>query len=119
LCHATEDKAGIRQLYIWLGENNFDPRLDELDILPGQNWQLEIQKAVRESEIVVVCLSERSITTEGFVQKEVEFALEIAGDKPDGSIFLIPLRLEPREVPYRLKYLQWVDIYTENGHDRL
>jgi hypothetical protein len=28
-------------------------------LLPGQDWKLEIRKAVRESDVVVVCLSKQ------------------------------------------------------------
>jgi len=38
---------------------------------------------------------------------------------PEGRIFLIPVRLEECRVPQRLSSYQWVDIFGENGYDRL
>lgn len=57
LCHSSGDKAAVRQLYQRLVDDGFQPWLDEEDLVPGQRWQLEIPKAVRNSEVVLVCLS--------------------------------------------------------------
>jgi hypothetical protein len=58
-----------------LVEDGIDPWLDEKKLLPGQEWEPEIRKAVRTSDVVLVCLSSSSITKSGFVQKEIRFAL--------------------------------------------
>src|SRR3982074_3375817 len=94
LCHATEDKEVARELYFRLSHDGFDPWLDEKKLLGGQDWNLEIKKAERKSDIIVVCLSPRSVSKRGFVQKEIKDALDIADEQPEGSIFIIPLILE-------------------------
>ena len=102
-----------------LKDDGFTPWLDEEDILPGQDWESEIRRAVRASHVVVVCLSESSLTKEGYVQKEIRLALDEAERKPPDTIFLIPARLEPCEVPDRLKGWQWVDLFDAHGYQRL
>lgn len=62
--------------------------------LPGQNWDLEIGKAASKSDVVIVCLSAKSVSKEGYVQKEIRLALDMADQKPDETIFIIPARLE-------------------------
>ena len=119
LCHASGDKPAVRQLYKRLVVEGIDAWLDQEKLLPGQDWRLEIPKAVREADVVVICLSNRSITKEGYVQKEIKFALDIAEEKPEGTIFLIPARLEDCPVPERFNRWQWVDIFEENGYVRL
>ncbi|MEK7404874.1 MAG: SUMF1/EgtB/PvdO family nonheme iron enzyme [Acidobacteriota bacterium] len=119
LCHASGDKAAVRQLYQRLRADGFDPWLDEEKLLPGQEWQLEIPKAVRQADIVVVCLSNSSITKEGYVQKEIKFALDAADEKPEGTIFLIPARLEDCRVPERLSEWQWVDLHEDRSYEKL
>jgi hypothetical protein len=90
LCHAAADKPAVRDLYQRLQSEGFiEPWLDEEDLLPGQDWQLEIPQAVRTSDVVLVCLSSHSITRAGYVQKEIKFALDIADEQPEGTIFLI------------------------------
>jgi len=119
LCHASGDKPAVRDLYHRLRSDGIVPWLDEEDLLPGQDWQLEIPKAVRSSDAVIICLSSRAITKAGYVQKEIKDALDAADEQPEGTIFLIPLRLEECEVPERLRRWQWVDLFQEKGYERL
>jgi CheY-like chemotaxis protein len=119
LCHSSYDKAAVRKLFTRLRKDGFDPWLDEKMLLPGQDWQVEIVKAVRNCDIVVVCLSPGSITKEGYVQTEIKIALDVADEKPEGTIFLVPLRLEACAVPDRLKRWQWVDLFKTHGYSRL
>lgn len=61
LCHSSKDKPTVRTLYHRLREDGIAPWLDEEDLLPGQNWQMEIPKAVQSSDVVIICLSRDSI----------------------------------------------------------
>jgi hypothetical protein len=119
LCHSSSDKPLVRGLYRRLKSSNFDPWLDEENLLPGQEWEQEIPRAVRESEIVLVCLSKASLSKAGYIQKEIRYALDVADEQPDGKIFIIPLKLEECEVPARLRKWQWVNLFAHNGYDRL
>ena len=119
LCHASGDKPAVRDLYKRLIAEGVDAWLDQEKLLPGQDWRVEIPRAVRESDVVVICLSNKSITKEGYIQKEIKFALDSADEKPEGTIFLIPARLEDCTVPERLSGWQWVDLFEENGFMRL
>lgn len=119
LCHASTDKPKVRDLYNRLIKDKVDPWFDEKKLLPGQDWQLEIPKAVRQSHIVVICLSSSSVSKTGYVQKEIKYALDVADEQPEGAIYLIPLRLEECDVPTRLQKWQWVDFYKNDGYQRL
>jgi formylglycine-generating enzyme required for sulfatase activity len=96
-----------------------DPWLDEEKLLPGQNWRLEIPKALDESDVIIICLSRNSVDKEGYVQKEIRFALDKALEMPEGRIFLIPARLEECEVPESLKSYHWVDLFEKNWGRKL
>lgn len=119
LCHASEDKKTVRALYERLHADSFDVWLDDEKLLPGQDWELEIRKAIRQSNVVIVCLSTNSLTKEGFIQKEIKIALNVAEEKPEGTIFIIPVRLEDCEIPDRLSKWQYVDFFAEDGYERL
>lgn len=119
LCHSTSDKSVVRDLYRRLLADGFDPWLDEEKLLGGQTWELEIPKAVKESDVVIICLSRNSINKKGYVQKELRFALDVADEQPEGTIYLIPLRLEECELPVRLQKWHCVDYFQEGGYDRL
>jgi len=119
LCHASGDKPAVRDLYRRLRADGIDPWFAEESLLAGQDWQVEIPKAVRSSDAVIVCLSRKAITKTGYVQKEIKYALDVADEQPEGAIFLIPLRLEECEAPERLRRWQWVDLFWETGYERL
>src|SRR5688572_14989689 len=92
LCHASQDKPLVRDLYKKLNSETWiDPWLDEEKLLPGQDWNLEIEKAVESSDAVVVCVSSTSVAKEGYVQRELRRVLDIALDKLEGAIFVIPV----------------------------
>lgn len=119
LCHSSNDKQSVRKLYQQLRTEGFDPWLDEEKLLPGQNWDLEIRRALRNSQVVIVCLSSGSITKSGYVQKELRQALDVANEQPDDTIFIIPARLDDCTVPDRLREWQWVNLYESNGLEKL
>jgi TIR domain/Sulfatase-modifying factor enzyme 1 len=92
--------------------------LDKEKLLPGADWELEIRRAVRESDVVVVCLSNQ-FNQAGFRQKEVRLALDTAMEKPEGEIFIIPARLEECDSPESLRKWHWVDLFEDDGHEML
>jgi len=121
LCHATEDKPKVRELYRRLTADGAEVWLDEVSLLPGQDWRIEIPNAVRAADAVIVCLTSHAADKEGYIQKEIRFALDAAEEKPDGTIYIIPANLEDCRVPSRLAQWQWVNLFDadERGYDRL
>ena len=121
LCHATEDKPAVRELYERLNaEFWIAPWLDEEDLLPGQDWDVEIYKATRDADAIIICLSEISVAKEGYVNKEIRRVLEIANEKPEGTIYIIPLRLDDCKPAFlQLKRLHWLDYFAPNADQRL
>ncbi len=127
LAHASEDKDAIHQLYVRLKSHGFRPWLDEIDLIPGQNWQLEIPKAIQNCDIFIACLTKRAIAKEGYVQKEFRMALNAYAQKPPGSIYLMPVKLDDCNIPeiqlpqlgVDLRDIQWLDLWKEGGFERL
>lgn len=118
LLHAHSDKAAVNALYTRLTRDGIDTWLDKEKLLPGANWELEIRKAVLESDVVIVCVS-RQFNQAGFRQKEVRIALENALERPEGEIFIIPARLEESEMIESLRKWHWVDLFEESGYQAL
>lgn len=123
LCHSSNDKPAVRELYQKLrAEPWIQPWLDEEELYPGDDWDLAIEKTVEESDVVLVCLSNSSINKRGYVQKELRFALDIALEIPEEEVFIIPLRLEECTPPRSLRDWQYADYFEgkrENAHQRL
>ena len=74
---------------------------------------------MKTNDAVIVCLSKISVVKEGYVQKEIKYAREIQKEKPDGTIFLIPLRLEECEIPFSLQDVQWGEYFESDGFEKL
>ena len=115
LCHSSQDKPIVREIYQRLNaEGWIDPWLDEEKLLPGQDWDLEIEDAVKAADAVIVCLSSISVKKEGYIQKELRFALNVALEKPENTIFIIPLRLDECFIPRSIKTIQCIDYFPNN-----
>jgi hypothetical protein len=119
LCHASADKSKVRGLYRYLRRRRIRPWFDEIDLVGGQDWQTEIPKAIITSDAVIICLTKNSVDKEGYIQKEIKFALDKALEMPEGQIFLIPVRFEDCDVPFSLTRYQWVDLFDEAGYTRM
>lgn len=120
LCHAKEDEARVIDLHKHLSASGLSAWFDKenLKLKIGASWRDEIVKAIEESDFFALCLSRRSVSKRGFVQNEIRLAVEEWRHRPIGSVYLLPIRLEPCEIPRieldatrTLADLQWIDIY--------
>jgi hypothetical protein len=119
ISYAREDRQVASSIYTLLKENGFNPWIDFECLLPGDDWEREIDKAIRESAIFIACLSTRAFKRRGFVHAELQKALRTLDTIPDGQVFLVPVRLDECEVPARLARLSWLDYFRDEGPDRL
>jgi hypothetical protein len=118
LCHASQDKPIVRELYQrLLAESWIDPWLDAERLLPGQDWNLEIEKAVESSDAVIVLVSTTSVSKEGYVQKELRQFLRMAEEKLEGAIFILPVRLDDCGIPRQIRDIQFLDYFPETRRD--
>jgi hypothetical protein len=104
LCHASEDKAFARILYDRLEAVGVDPRLDEKNLKGGQDWDCEIRRAVKSSDVVIVCLSTRSITKEGYVhiiRRSGTHSMSLTKSPKVPSKVALKVRLSARAVLHR------------------
>lgn len=120
LSYASDDEEVVRKLYErLLSEGFIDPWLDKEKLLPGDDWRHEIEAAGQKSDVVLVCLSSRSINKRGEIESELYYFLELAKNKPQGTIFLIPVKLEPCDTPLNLRRWTWADLFKDAEYQRL
>lgn len=125
LAHAKEDKVFVRNFYNRLKENGLEPWLDEENLKPGVRWDDEIREAIRKSRFFIACLSKRSVTKTGYVQKELKMALSELEEKAPGINYFIPALIEDIELPninvgtIRLRDYQGINIANLDGINRL
>jgi hypothetical protein len=87
--------------------------------MPGDEWEDEIRKAVSASDVILVCLSREAISREGYFHRVVHYVTDAALEQPAGTIYVIPVRLEPCEVPAAFQTLQSADLYEKGGYENL
>jgi hypothetical protein len=119
LLYARSDQKAVGRLYERLGQDGANVWLDVENILPGQDWESEIRKAIDHSDIVIVCLSRQFSKQGGYRHEELKIAIEKANSLPQGEIFIIPARLEKCDSPESLQRWQRVDLFASNGYDKL
>lgn len=112
ISHAHENHRRALRLYRDLKRFGVKPWIDTEDILGGEDWRLAVSRGIRGSRYFMPLISERSVSKEGYVQKELREALEIWDEKPEHEIYVIPVRLD-RAVPihHRLQRFNWINLF--------
>ncbi|MCP4545316.1 MAG: TIR domain-containing protein [bacterium] len=119
LCHSPKAWEQAKELYRRLQADGVRPWLESEDLLGGQTREDEIQKRVRECDVVVVLLGNAFHRQAGLEQQIIKWALEVHGKQPPGSIFLIPALVEECEVPDNFRDLAPVRLFEEGGYEKL
>jgi len=111
ICYAKEDSRHAKKLWSTLSKLGVNAWLDTKTLAPGQDWGLEIRRAIKQSQLVFVCISQDSVAKVGFVQRELRYILDRADEQPPGAQFLIPVLIDTFELPERLERWQAVPLY--------
>jgi hypothetical protein len=111
ISYASEDAEIAQRLYDDLKNAGVELWLNRESITPGRDWKLEIDKALKESTIFLALISSKSTTKEGFTQRELKRALDVLDEKPEGDVFIIPIRVDDCPIFVRLQNYQWVDLF--------
>jgi len=107
LAHSKEDGELVREIFYLLRLDGFAPWIDKENLIPGQDWEREIRQAVRVSDIVLAFISSSGVDRDGYLHKEIRLAIDAAEQKPEGAIFIVPVRLDDCKIPERLARYQW------------
>jgi len=54
LCYAQEDIDKVDKLYQKLSASGYKPWMAEKDILPGENWENSIWRALQEADFALI-----------------------------------------------------------------
>ncbi len=119
ISYAREDEKKVNAIYSRLTDKGFNPWMDTINLLPGENWKYSIEKQIRNSDIFLVCLSNHFSQKRGFLQREIKIALDTLQEMIESDIYLIPARLENCDVPESLKPYQWVDLFEDKNWEAL
>lgn len=120
ISYASEDRDKALAYYDLIRNEGATPWIDVKQILPGQNWEAEIDRALNDAGVVILLLSKSSVNKRGFVQREAHDAIEKLRYKLPDDIYVIPLLLEPCDVPrYISEKLQYIDLNTPDAWEKV
>jgi hypothetical protein len=106
LSYASQDRDRVLAFFDVLKSSGLNVWMDKHSLKGGQNWDLEIKRALQKAEIIVVFLSDTSVTKRGYVQREIMIALDQAETRLTDDIYIIPIVLDPgATIPEQLSHL--------------
>lgn len=119
LSYASEDRDKVIPFFERLKSEGFLPWMDKL-ILPGQNWEFEITRNFKAANVVIIFLSRNSVTKRGYVRREAHDAVEQLKYKLEDDIYIIPVLLEPCDVPDKFKErMQHIEIDEQDAWNKI
>lgn len=108
ISYTTADRERVLPFFDYLDQRKFDLWMDYKKIKPGQNWDFEIKRALTKASVIILFISENSVSKRGYVQKEIKFALDRLEEKLVDDIYLIPVLLDDNaQVPEQVKSVQF------------
>ncbi|NIM10752.1 MAG: TIR domain-containing protein [Candidatus Aminicenantes bacterium] len=111
ICHASENKDFAGSLYQKLERAGFAPWLDKESLRGGDDWDKVIRKAIeKEIDYVVVLQSHELLKKfEGYVNKEINLALDRQDEFRRGIRFIIPIKIDDCPILEELEHLHTID----------
>lgn len=92
ISHASEDDVAARRLSKRLKEDGFEPWLDLDRLLPGQDWNFEIEQALCGNDAIRLCFSDVAVIKEGYIQRECKRTMKYLEEEPEKPF---PLQRHP------------------------
>jgi hypothetical protein len=118
--YAKDWLPAAKALHRMLRNAGCKPWLDECDLLPGIDWRSEIPRAIERADIFLACLSPDYLSSRGYRHAELRMAYEVLASVPEGTVYVIPLRLHPdADGPDQLVRYQWLDFFAWDAERRL
>jgi len=119
LSYASEDKERVREHRDWLRSAGVQVWWDDECLLPGQDWDVEIRKALEAASIVILFLSKTSVGKRGYFQREQKLAIRKREESLISDISLIPVLLDSVVLPDELSLLHAIDVRHEHFQHRI
>jgi hypothetical protein len=113
ICYSRADKQFASQLVEDLANYDLTVWMDVRSIPTGANWDMEVQKGLDTSDVMLVLLSKASVNSQNVAD---EWSYFVEKNKT-----IIPIMVEPCEVPFRLSRRQRVDFTADyrTGFEKL
>ncbi|NPT57608.1 toll/interleukin-1 receptor domain-containing protein [Paraburkholderia elongata] len=109
ISHATpEDNPFVLWLGAKLSAMGYEVWADVMRLRGGSDWARELENALRHGAVKVLLVCTPAGLEKQGVRNEIEIATGLARRIGDNE-FIIPLRLEPFDPPFRIAHAQYID----------
>jgi hypothetical protein len=102
LSYARKDNASCRRVAKLLRDASIKIWMDEINVKVGEEWDYEVEKALKSCSALMVMLSKASVESKN-VKDELNYAL-------NKEKLIFPILLEECEVPYRIAGKHYIDL---------
>jgi hypothetical protein len=111
ISHANpEANAFARWLGAKLAAMGYEVWADVMRLHGGSDWSRDLEEALRKRAVKMLLVCTPAGLDKQGVRNEIEIGAQLAREFNDRE-FIIPLRLEPYEAPFRIVQAQYVDFY--------
>ena len=115
ISHSSKDWPSARELHLHLtAEGWMDLWFIKSNLRIDQNWDLEIRKAVKSADVVILLLSKNSTKTEAYFYPDAGFVFDILQSTSKKKVLIIPLRLDNSNIPASLKIWEAMDYFPKS-----
>ncbi|GLS17009.1 hypothetical protein GCM10007874_00240 [Labrys miyagiensis] len=107
ISYERTDQAVANKLYEALPKDRFEVWLDTTFLQGGEDWNQELEDKIKASDIFLV-LNSKNLASKviGFVNKEIDTALDLQKYRQRGIEFVVPLLIDGTLAEEGLKELQ-------------
>lgn len=130
LSYAKDDKESVNDIYLALKRSGLSPWMDKPPnpyrsegLGVGQKWEVVLKEKIKNSDYVMLCISQASLKKRGYVQNEMKQAMKEMASFPEDKEYILPVLLEQCVVPslvvdnVDLLSLQWFELYEDRVED--
>jgi hypothetical protein len=124
ISYVHEDSSRIEPVQQALADAGLQVWRDKSNLWPGQDWRVEIRRAIAEGAFVFLACFSRNSTSrkKSYQNEELALAIEQLRLRPPSEPWFIPARLDLCEIPdleiggsRSLSSIQYVDLFGDPG----
>ncbi|MSR56967.1 MAG: toll/interleukin-1 receptor domain-containing protein [Planctomycetaceae bacterium] len=107
ISYAQSDREAAKGIADALTKGGHNVWLDYEQVVPGENYALQVAKALEKSDAMVSIISPDAMKSR-FVRGDIDYALS----EPKYAGRLVPVMVKPtnpKDVPWILEQLNWID----------
>ena len=123
ISYASEDRETVARIYACLRAAGHSPWVDRERLQGGDEYPEELGAAIRDSDRFLACISPHSVVkaanADGVLAKELRQAFDAWDKRNRSSRYVVPVLLEPCEIPTEFQRQHCVRFFEGDGPQAL